>query len=457
MTMRITDLPAARAVLSELSGGGERTPVLAAVSGGLDSMCLLHLLTHWGREQGLDVTAAHFNHQLRGAESDRDEAFVRDWCAAQGVPFVSGRGDVRALAAERGLSPEEAAREARYAFLMEEKQRRGCAVLLMAHHADDNAETMLLNLLRGTGLRGLCGIPERRDGLVRPFLRVTRAELAEYAEQYDIPHVEDSTNALDDAARNVLRHQVLPVLRELNPRAVEHMARTAELLVRDEEALTSGAEALLERSAVIRPGASAVLTPGTLRGEPAALVSRAVREALCTVSGQEKDLTARHVEAVCGLLREGAVGQTVSLPYGMTARRTPDALRLTRRGEDRADRPIQLGETVLWGDWTVRLTDWPEDGSWPMRRGDALTVTHWRSTDRMTLPGSRGARSLKRLCADAGLPVWERDAMPVLRAGEAPVAAPGIGVELKFLPQEGSAVMYVTFHHRSQEEKGETV
>lgn len=458
MTMRITDLPAARAVLSELSGG-ERTPVLAAVSGGLDSMCLLHLLATWGWEQGLDVTVAHFNHQLRGAESDRDEAFVRDWCAAQGVPFVSGRGDVRALAAERGLSPEEAAREARYAFLMEEKKRRGCAVLLTAHHADDNAETMLLNLLRGTGLRGLCGIPERRDGLTRPFLRVTRAELAEYARQYGIPYVEDSTNALDDAARNVLRHQVLPVLRELNPRAVEHMARTAKLLVRDEEALTSGAAALLERSAVICPGTSAVMMPEALRGEPAALVSRVVRGALCAVSGREKDLTARHVEAVCGLLREGAVGQTVSLPYGMTARRTPDALHLARRGEDRTNCPIQLGETVLWGDWTVRLTDRPEeDGcSCPLARADALTVTHWRSTDRMTLPGSRGTRSMKRLCADAGLSVWERDAMPVLRAGEAPVAAPGIGVELKFLPQEGSAVMYVTFHHRSQEEKGETV
>lgn len=456
MTMRITDLPAARAVLSELSGG-ERTPVLAAVSGGLDSMCLLHLLATWGRAHDLDVTAAHFNHQLRGAESDRDEAFVRDWCAAQGVPFVSGQGDVRALAAERGLSPEEAAREVRYAFLMEEKQRRGCAVLLTAHHADDNAETMLLNLLRGTGLRGLCGIPERRDAVVRPFLRVTRAELAAYAQQYGVPHVEDSTNALDDAARNVLRHQVLPVLRELNPGAVENMARTADLLARDEAALARGAEALLERSGVICPGTSAVLRPETLRGEPAALVSRVIREALCAVSGREKDLTARHVEAVCGLLHIGAEGQSLSLPYGMTAHRTPDALRLERRGENRADCPIRMGGAVDWGNWAVHLTDRPEDGSCPLARADALSVTLWRSSDRMTLPGSRGARSLKRLCADAGIPVWERDAMPVLRVGEAPAAMPGIGVDLKFLPQEGSAVMYVTFHQRSQEEKGETV
>lgn len=453
---RMTDLTAAKEALSAFCGGAAPVPVLAAVSGGLDSMCLLHLLTDWGREQGLDVTAAHFNHQLRGAESDRDEVFVRDWCAAHGVPFVSGRGDVKALALERGLSTEEAAREARYAFLTERKERLDCKFILTAHHADDNAETLLLNLLRGTGLRGLCGIPERRDELVRPFLRVTRAELAAYAAENGVPYVEDSTNALDDAARNVLRHQVLPVLKELNPRAVEHMARTAERLRADEDALSEAAERLLARAGTVRPGTEAVLTPEALRDEPAALVRRAVREALCRVSGHERDLTARHVEAVCGLLSGGTDGQIISLPYGMTAHRTPDALHLVRRGEDWTDCPIQLGETVFWGDWTVRLTDRPEDScSCPLVRTDALTVTHWRSTDRMCLPGSRGERSLKRLCADAGIPVWERDALPVLRAGEVPAAVPELGVDTKFLPRESPAVMYVTFHHKKEEKRYE--
>ena len=197
---RTNDLPAARACLEKIGEG----PVLAAVSGGLDSMCLLHLLTVWGRERNIPVTAAHFNHQLRGAESDRDEQFVRDWCGVRGVPFVSGRGNVRELAGREGMSLEEAAREARYAFLTKEKERLGCKYVLTAHHADDNAETMLLNLLRGTGLRGLTGIPAARDFLLRPFLQVTRAELAAYAAARDVPYVEDSTNALDDAARNVL-------------------------------------------------------------------------------------------------------------------------------------------------------------------------------------------------------------------------------------------------------------
>ena len=225
---RTSDLAAAKACLTGLCGA--EAPVLAAVSGGLDSMCLLHLLATWGRERNLNVAAAHFNHQLRGAESDRDERFVRDWCGAHEIPFVSGRGDVRALAARKRRSLEEAAREARYAFLNQQKTALGCRCVLTAHHADDNAETMLLNLLRGTGLRGLTGIPPEREDLLRPFLQVTRQELADYAGAHDVPYVEDSTNQMDDAARNVLRHQVLPVLRQLNPRAVENMSRTADLL-----------------------------------------------------------------------------------------------------------------------------------------------------------------------------------------------------------------------------------
>ena len=305
---RTSDLAAAKACLTGLCGA--EAPVLAAVSGGLDSMCLLHLLATWGRERNLNVAAAHFNHQLRGAESDRDERFVRDWCGAHEIPFVSGRGDVRALAARKRLSLEEAAREARYAFLNQQKTALGCRCVLTAHHADDNAETMLLNLLRGTGLRGLTGIPPERENLLRPFLQVTRQELADYAGAHDVPYVEDSTNRMDDAARNVLRHQVLPVLRQLNPRAVENMSRAAELLRQDEEALDAAAERLLEK-AEISPGQEAILPLDALVGQAEAVTGRAVRQLLSRVCGHRKDLTAAHVRDVLELKQ----GQ-LSLPMG---------------------------------------------------------------------------------------------------------------------------------------------
>ncbi len=433
-----TDLAAAKEALAGL--GGRR--VLAAVSGGLDSMCLLHLLWDWGQTEGVIVTAAHFNHQLRGAESQRDEDFVRDWCAGREIPFVSGRGDVRALAAERGLSLEEAARTLRYEFLEAQRQALGCAVILTAHHADDSAETMLLNLLRGTGLRGLCGIPAERSHILRPFLRITRPELAAYAEENGIPYVEDSTNALDDAARNVLRHRVLPVLKELNPRVVENMARTAALLTADEAALDAAAERLLTAAALC-PGVSAELPADALRGVPEAVRSRAVLSLMAAVGGHEKDLTAAHVEAVLDLKR----GQ-VSLPYGVTAIREADRLRLVKETEIPPERPIAVGETVCFGSWRVTLTaDAGTEGvTLSLPAETALTVTAWASRDRLN------GRTLKRLWADRGVPPTERDRLPVLRADGRAVIAAHLMKDADFAPDRYETVVRVIFYNTEEKD-----
>ncbi len=429
-------LERAKEALSGLAG----QEALAAVSGGMDSMCLLHLLHSWGAEQGIRVTAAHFNHQLRGAESDRDEDFVRGWCTERNIPFVCGRGDVRQLAAERGLSIEEAAREARYAFLRDAAAGRP---ILTAHHADDNAETMLLNLLRGTGLRGLIGIPAQRQGIVRPFLEIPRTELAAYAAEQSLVWVEDSTNAQEDAARNVLRHRVLPVLRELNPRAVENMTRTALLLAEDEAALSRGAQELLSRCCPAGRGLG-IPVVDCLRAEPAVL-SRCVLELLARVGGHRKDLSAVHVEAVCNLLH-GPAGREVRLPYGVIARQDGGKL-LVFRGEQPPEAVALTNEgAVFFGNWQVCMT--AGKGRWALSvpAGAALTVTSWSRDDGMTLPGSRGRRSLKRLCADAGISPEARDRLPVLRVNGQCAAVPGIGIDLDFAPGSHPETVFVTFH-----------
>lgn len=449
MTKKTTDLAEAKRFLN-----GVPLPVLAAVSGGLDSMCLLHLLSTWGKANHMEVTAAHFNHRLRGPMADRDEAFVKRICEEWEIPCVCGQGDTRALAEAEGLSLEEAARTLRYQFLEETRRSCGAATILTAHHADDNAETLLFHLLRGTGLQGLTGIPAFRDGIARPFLRVSREKLEAYAKEYNIPHVEDETNELDDAARNVLRHRVLPVLKELNPRAVENMIRTAELLAQDEKALEVGTGKLLLE--VERDRDSVRLPLRACEKQPRALISRAVFSMMVQVCGHQKDLSAAHVEAVLDLLRSGT-GKEVALPYGMTARRMEDSLLICRMKEPAAQAPIHLGETVDFGEWSVAVGVEPAVGGlcYALRPEESLLVTGWRPTDRMTLSGGRGARSLKRLCADAGIRPWERDSMPVLRVGETLAAAPGIGVDLKFLPREEYAVIYVTFHHKKEERQYE--
>ena len=428
---------------------GER--VLCAVSGGLDSMCLLHLLREWTAARGGVVIAAHFNHRLREA-ADRDEAFVREVCARWEVPLAVERGEVRACAEREGLSIEEAARTLRYDFLRRTAEAEGCGRIYTAHHAGDNAETMLWNLIRGTGLKGLAGIPRQRDGIFRPLLETPRESLEEYAAAHGIPHVEDETNADPEAAsRNFLRQRVLPLLRELNPRAVEHMARTAAILAREDEAL----EALAEReyTHVIRHPGGRGVSMAVLESRPRAVSERLVLRLMGETAGYRRDFTASHVQAALAL-KPG--GKTLSLPHGLLARREGDRLGFEKAGTLPAEPSLAVGETVDFGSWTVTLAAEPGKGlSYRVRlpEGAPLTVTRWRSGDRMTLPGARGARTLKRLCAEGGISPRERDRLPVLRAGgTAPAAVPGIGIDEAFAPRPNGAAVYVIFQRKTEEE-----
>ena len=187
-----------------LFSAGDR--VVCALSGGADSMAMLWCLHSLQAGLGITVSAAHFNHRLRGAEADRDEAFVRAFCAGRGIALTVGSADVAQYAKDHGQSLEEAARECRYAFL----RALPCDKLATAHTADDNAETVLLHLLRGSGLRGLCGIPPRRGSIVRPLLSVTREQVTAFLRAENIAWVEDSTNAEEFCTRNRLRRRVLP-------------------------------------------------------------------------------------------------------------------------------------------------------------------------------------------------------------------------------------------------------
>ena len=362
--MKTTELAPARVFLKKRFPEGAR--VLCAVSGGLDSMCLLDFMA---RQEDFSVIAAHFNHQLRGEHADRDEAFVRDFCAARGIPFLSGTGDTRALVERRGMTVEEAARRLRYSFLEQTARAYRCGAILTAHHADDNAETMLLNLVRGTGSAGLAGIPPVRGNVCRPFLQFTRAELAEYAAAHGIPHVEDETNADPDAAaRNLLRQSVMPVLRQLNPRFAENMARTATILQVENEALESQAADLADQAKVLPEG---VTIPCLLLTQaPEAVAERAVLRLMAQTAGHRKDLTAAHVEAVLELARSRRTDPEVSLPYGLTARRQKYSLELTRRPPGRSRSPSRWGRPSLLGGGPSRCRRSPETaaGPWLCRR-----------------------------------------------------------------------------------------
>ncbi len=222
--------------------------VLCAVSGGADSMCLLHWLNSLREEFGFSLFAAHFEHGLRGEESLRDAAFTEEQCRVLQVPCTVGHGDVARFAEEHKIGTEEAARVLRYRFLEETADSLNCDRIATAHTANDNAETILMNLCRGTGTHGLAGIPPVRGRLIRPLLETDRDTVECYLAECGAAHVEDSSNRSDLYTRNRIRHGVLPLLTEQNPALISALTRTAGLLREDDACLQRQAEAFLKEN-----------------------------------------------------------------------------------------------------------------------------------------------------------------------------------------------------------------
>ena len=269
--------------------------VCAAVSGGADSVALLHFLYTNRQALGITLSACHLNHCLRGAEADRDEAFVRELCAGWGIPLTVERAEIAARARERRLSEEEAGREARYALFERLHRQTGCKVAT-AHTLSDNIETVLFSMVRGTGLRGMCGIAPVRDYLCRPLIGITRQEVEDYCRQQELDYVTDSTNADPHYTRNRLRLEVVPQLYAINPALPEAFSRLIEAM--EEGYALVGAEAgrfLAEHGTDGRVDTAAFLAaPGAVQ-----------REVLARLAGKwGAGLSARHTE----LCRELAAG-----------------------------------------------------------------------------------------------------------------------------------------------------
>jgi len=206
--------------------------VLVGFSGGPDSVCLVHFLRHIASKKHFELIALHVHHGLRGKAADRDAAFCRKQCKEWNIPFLLKKKNVRLLAKKLDLSPEHAARKARYEAFAEVAKETGATKLALGHHLDDQAETVLLNLLRGTQPEGLCGIPLRRAlnqkvEIVRPLLCISRAEVEEYLQENKLSFVTDETNTDEAYRRNWIRHELLPLLETKQPQIRAHLALLA--------------------------------------------------------------------------------------------------------------------------------------------------------------------------------------------------------------------------------------
>jgi tRNA(Ile)-lysidine synthase len=414
---------------------GQRVGV--AVSGGPDSVLLLHFMRDSALEWGITLAAVHFNHHLRGAESDADERFVRNLADSLGIAFIGGEADVARVAREKKRNLEATARALRYRFFFSLVDQGRLDKVVTAHTANDQAETVLMRLLRGAGTRGLSGIHPLLEGKVaRPFLDLTRAEVMRELEARKLEYRLDSTNLDSRLRRNKIRRELLPLLeREFNPAIISLLKNHADQ-ARDEEAFLEQQARERSRPWRLREGVEEKISVRALGGFAPAIQRRVLRQMLQSLRPGLRGVTYAHIEGLLRFATSAQSGRSLPLPGGAAARKEFDWLILGSQaisaGDDAYAYPIEVpGEIAVpalgstFGFKIVELHGHPEE--YNKVAGSAidaqklprrLLLRNWRGGDQFWPLGSRKLRKLKELFRQRNIPRSQRKLWPVLECGE---------------------------------------
>jgi tRNA(Ile)-lysidine synthase len=474
---------------------GDRVGV--AVSGGADSVALLLLLVAIKKKLGITLRVLHFNHKLRAAATDADEKFVAALARKHKLPFYRATAAVKSIAKNDKANLEATARRLRYAFFSECASEHHLNKIAVAHTADDQAETVLAHILRGTGLTGLGGIHPQVDKIARPLLSVSRADLRLYLKAHKQTWREDATNRDTTKTRARIRKKLIPLLKkQFQPRIVEHLASLSNHVREDDALLHHLAEERLRACLQMIPGGAHIrivdllppnqVTPPNVRsadlraaeqiedrsGAQAAssgLSGRLVRLIVSRVKGaranfannnpQRGEFTALHVAEVLDLARHGKTGSSLPLPGNIEARRHRDALVFcAKESAALSPRDYEFKIDSLQKLDTIRV---PELGcvfrftviDWHPRRGETsllgevldgarlnfpLTLRSWRHGDRFCAVGHTKPEKLKRLFNEKGIDRWQRDGWPVVVSGEDLAWSRSFGAAAKFAANDGS-------------------
>ncbi len=405
--------------------------VICAVSGGADSVALLFAFYLLKEKLEIRLEAAHFNHHLRGEESQRDEAFVKNLCDRYDIPLHLGGAEIHP--GKKGL--EAAARDARYGFL-----RSLSGKIATAHTADDNAETVLMHLIRGTGLKGLGGITPVQGNVIRPMLRVTRQDVEAFLEEWCLSHIEDSSNETDAFLRNRIRHHVMPLLTAENPKIAENLSQMALRLRLDEEFLSQ------------QTNSTTLPTVESLKTMPKALRSRHL-EAFLKASGVKEPEDA-HIAMAEALVFSDRPSARASFPGGVTIARNYDRLEALDDTDALEEIPlpcpgeIQLGHMRIVCRVSEETLDTPD--AFTVSPVGAMTVRCRKSGDSLRRPG--GSKSLKKMFIDRKIPASQRQKIPVVCDEAGILGVYSIG---KNLERTDSVKNAVTIRFEKIENKGE--
>ncbi len=406
--------------------------ILVAFSGGADSAALLVLLNEYCRAKEIPLIAVHVHHGIRGAEADRDAAAAAAFCKARGISYRLVHVDAPAYSRSAGVGLEEAARHLRYEALESVAAEMPDTCIATAHSADDNLETVLFRLVRGTALDGLCGIPPVRGRIIRPLLRCTAVQIRDFCREYEIPYVTDSTNADTAYARNYIRREIVPALLALSPDPAAAVTRMCDALRAD--------GAYLQDAAVTCMGPYAVKTEiplSVLSDLPDALLSRAAAILYENAAHSRRDLSAGHLRDVMRLVRRGGYAR-LSLPGGITAVISAGKLVMQTAAEtlplpaDDISAPLSFGENLFpeYG-FGIRMerknpeengaegTEWKNIYKLSICRSipsatikGTVYMRFRREGDRVRIGGM--TRRIKKLMNEAKIPPESRGRLPVL-------------------------------------------
>ena len=403
---------------------------IVAVSGGADSMGLLHSLIRLNGIFRVSYRVVHVHHGLRGAEADRDAVFVQNTCKKYNIPCKVIRVNVSDFAARHKLSTEEAARYLRYQALETEAQRweieedtQKQVRIAVAHNKQDNAETILMQLARGSGLKGVSGMAPIRGRIIRPLLNVSREEIEAYLVKEEESWINDSTNSESDYTRNRIRHDILPLfISEVNAASVDNITRAGKLIGQADRYLAETADRLLRK--MVKPADFGYEIPADeLRKQEPIIRTYIIRLLVGMVSRTMKDITSRHIEDIADLAY-GESGKHIDLPYRLKAERVYDCIRIFRREARDASLPDE--EAKSYGRFVFRTFPYKgekvPEGKYTKwfdydKIENLMEVRYRQSGDNLELRGV-GTKSLSTFMTDNKIPRDIRDSIPLIASGD---------------------------------------
>ena len=402
---------------------GER--IVMGLSGGVDSICLFHIL----RELGYELEAVHVNHGIRGEEAERDEAFVRKLCGQYNIPFHGYGYDVPKISKEKHLSEEEAGRMVRRQAFSEVMEKTGGKYIALAHHGNDRAETFLFHLSRGAGVKGLSSMKAVENNLIRPLLWAKRTEIEQYVQEMGYEFVEDATNALVEYTRNKIRHQMIPLFEEINPKSVSHILGVAEKLEAVSAYIDREAEKVWRLSAVVYDHEVQILKSVFMQADQVLQIP-VLQKGVEYLTGSLVNLTEEHLQKLLKLFFM-QTGKELHLPGGLTAMRTYEGIRMFFREETEVSEPLEItgeGSFVFGGrTFVVTVEDWDERKIFPIKNytkcfdydkiKKGLFLRTRESGDYLQINQSHGRKSLQDYMVNEKIPKEERQKIVLLAEG----------------------------------------